>query len=142
MIRFSNFLIESMPTRHDLGDDHVVYHHEVGGHSIQTHFIPRHKDGKIVGHDVHFTRHSGKNVNPSSRSGMSRISSSDRIKSLASVRNAVHHFIKTNKPTALHADANTKKKGAVFGRVLQSVAQKHGASVHTSGKSSVVKFSN
>jgi hypothetical protein len=70
------------------------------------------------------------------------MSSSDKMKALSSVRHAVHHFIKTNKPAALHADANTKKKGSVFGRVLQSVAQKHGATVHTSGKSSVVKFSD
>lgn len=143
MIKFSNFLVESMPTRHEVGDGHVVYHHEVGdGHSVQTHFIPRHQNGKIVGHDVHFTRQKkGSTANPSSRSGSSKMSSSDRVRALASVRNAVHHFIRKNKPAALHADANTKKKGAVFGRVMHSIAKKHGASVETSGKSSVVKFS-
>lgn len=143
MIDFKTFLIESAPTRHEVGDDHVVYHHKVGDHHIQTHFIPRHQNGKVVGHDVHFTREKeGGRANPSSRSGASKMSSSDRIKALASVRHAVHHFIKKNKPAALHADANTKKKGAVFGRVMHSIAKKHGGTVQSSGKSSVVKFSS
>lgn len=141
MINFKTFLIESTPTRHDLGGGHVVYHHQVGDHHIQTHFIPRHQNGKVVGHDVHFTREKkGGRANPSSRAGASKMTSSDRVRALSSVRHAVHHFIKNDKPQALHADANTKRKGKVFGRVMQSIAKKHGGSIHSSGKSSVVKF--
>jgi hypothetical protein len=127
---------------HETEDGSVMYSHSVGPHTIHTHFYPRSQGGKVTGYDVHFYRHTpGSKGNPSSRQGMSGMTSGHRIAALRSVAKSIHHFIKTKKPAEIHGEPNTQKKSDSFHSMFSSIAKKTGGTAERKGQGTVIKFS-
>jgi hypothetical protein len=127
---------------HETEDGSVMYSHSVGPHTIHTHFYPRSQGGKVTGYDVHFYRHTpGSKGNPSSRQGMSNMTSAHRIAALRSFAKSIHHFIKTKKPAEIHGEPNTQKKSDSFHSMFSSIAKKTGGTAERKGQGTVIKFS-
>lgn len=128
IIKFKDYLAEEV-TRHDIGDGSVAYSHSSGGRTTITHFVPRNKNGKTVGHDMHIMHHGG-DSSPTSSDSASSMSSKHRVKHIQSVSHAVKHFLKNNKTKEIHAEPNTEKKADTYHKLLS----KHGETTRNGDK--------
>ena len=116
MISFKDFfLFENSLSIHKVEGNHI-YHHEIDGHAVQTHFYPREtQDGKKH-FDMHFT-HDGN----FDRKG--KTDSSHKIKAIHAVISHAKHFVSNEKPDSLSVSANTKKKREFSHKILSHMGK-------------------
>ena len=137
-----NQLFETSTAHHidKTEDGSHYYSSKHGDNTIITHFLPKQTKDGGKHYDVHFSRHNGNKTDPTSRQGVNRMSSEDRIRSIHSVSKAVHHFIKNNRPDSLTATANTKGKSDWTHGVLSKMAARGGHKIKTSGNDTSIHF--
>ena len=135
MLSFIEFFKEdSSPSIHKLEGGATVYHHEIGNHSVQTHFYPRETSDNKKHYDMHF-------VHDGSFDRKSKTDSAHKVKAMHSVISHLKHFIEHEKPDSITSSPNTKKKEDFSHNVFSHIAKKHGSNVSSMGKDTSIHFS-